>query len=191
MFLKHNNSYKIDFALIFMKYGTLSYLSCDRGILILEKSERKDDPNSRYCTLPGGKLEQNEKGLKSLQGRLESAIRETEDETGIKLIKPIFRGTILFDNKDRDFPDWKNPDNFYVYFYLATDGKGELKKSDEGKPFWAKSWEEIETLPKNPGDKLIYEWIRSREFLQGKCFSGVIKHKGDEVDEEGSWVEWS
>jgi ADP-ribose pyrophosphatase YjhB (NUDIX family) len=135
-------------------------------------------------------LEPEEKGLNNLEGRLKSAIRETKDETGIELISPVLRGTILFDNKDRVFPDLKPRDNFYVYVYYTPKGEGELKESDEGVPFWARSWEEISSLPKNSGDKLMYEWLRDENFKNGKCFSGVIKHKGDMIDEAGSWVEW-
>lgn len=173
-----------------MRYATLNYLPCEKGILMLRKGIREGDPNSGYCTLPGGNLEAYEKGLKSPRGRLESAIRETKDETGIELIKPVLRGTILFDNEGRLFPDLKKRDNFYVYMYYTAKGEGELKGSEEGKPFWAHSWEEIDSLPKNSGDKLMYEWLRDKNFQKGMFFSGVIKHMGYEIDEEGSWVEW-
>lgn len=181
----HNNSYKILFLLIDMMYGTLSYLICNEGILMLKKYERKDDPNSKYCTLPGGNLEKYEKGLDNPQGRLESAVRETEDETGMRLIDPVLRGVILFDNKDRVFDNWSNPDNFYVYIYSAKKRSGKLKESEEGIPFWASSWREIDSFPKNPGDKLMYEWIK-----HGRNFIGVIKHKGKEIDEEGTWADF-
>jgi len=42
-------------------------LVADRGILIVEKVERENDPNSGYYTLPGGKLESFEKGLNNLE----------------------------------------------------------------------------------------------------------------------------
>jgi 8-oxo-dGTP diphosphatase len=168
-----------------MKYGTMSYLVCDKGILMLKKVERENDPNSGYCTLSGGKLEKCEKGLYNLEGRIKSVIRETRDETGITLINPVLRGTILFDNKDRTFPNWLNVDNYLVQIYSATEYIGELKKSDEGTPFWASSWEEIDSLPQNPGDTKMYEWLRD-----GRNFIGVIKHKGNEIDEDGTWVDY-
>jgi len=31
----------------------------------------------------------------------------------------------------------------------------------------------------------MYEWLK-----EGKRFFGVIKHKGNEIDEKGSWVNW-
>ncbi len=159
-------------------------LVADRGILIVEKVERENDPNSGYYTLPGGKLESFEKGLNNLDGRVNSAIRETKDETGITLIDPVLRGTILFDNKDRTFDNWPNPDNYLVYIYSATKYIGELKESDEGIPHFI-SDNSIPFLPRNLGDKLMYEWLK-----EGKRFFGVIKHKGNEIDEKGSWVNW-
>ena len=163
----------------------MSYLNCDKGILMLKKIERENDPNSGYCTLPGGKLENCEKGGDSLEGRVKSVIRETKDETGITLINPILRGTILFDNKDRTFDNWSNSDNYLVYVYSATEYKGKLRTSDEGVPFWVSSWKELDSLPKNPGDKKMYEWLKD-----GRNFSGVIKHKGKEIDEDGTWVDY-
>lgn len=167
-----------------MKYGTMSYLNCDEGILMIRKPAREGDPNSQYCTFPGGKLEPLERGLDNLNGRLESAVRETRDETGITLINLILRGVILFDNKDRTFLNWPNPDNFYVYIYSARDKSGELRESPEGVPFWT-SWDEIESFPKNPGDSYMYKWIKD-----GRSFIGVIKHNGNDVDKEGTWVDF-
>jgi 8-oxo-dGTP diphosphatase len=167
-----------------MKYGTMSYLVSDKGILMLKKGERKNDPNSGYYTLPGGNLTTREKGLTSPKNRLESAIRETKNETGIKLINPILKGVILFDNQDRIFKNWINPDNFYVYIFSAREYSGKLKESKEGVPLWVPE-NNLESLPKNPGDKLMYEWLNDwRDFI------GVIKHKGKNIDESGTWVDW-
>jgi 8-oxo-dGTP diphosphatase len=167
-----------------MKYGTLNYLKTDKGILMLNKYERENDPNSGYYAIPGGKLESYEKGLNNIEGRLKSGIRETQDETGLTLLNPLLKGVILFDNKDRIFDNWPNADNFYVYIYSAIEYSGELKASDEGIPCWIPE-KDISLFPQNPGDKLMYKWIQD-----GRNFIGVIKHKGKEIDEEGSWVEW-
>ncbi len=170
-----------------MKYGTICCIDSAEGILMIRKFDnRNGDPNSGYCTLPGGKLEAYEKGLGSIEGRVSSTIRETEDETGIKPLNPVFIGTVLFDNKDRKFTNWPNPDNFLVSVFYTKDYSGELKeKSDEGVPFWAKDWKEVDSLPSNPGDRLLYQWIREK-----KNFFGVIKHKEEEIDESGSWFDF-
>jgi 8-oxo-dGTP diphosphatase len=167
-----------------MKYGTVSYLESVNGILMLKKFERENDPNSGYYAIPGGKLEDYERGLKCFKGRLESSIRETEDETGIKPINPILRGVILFDNKDRIFNNWKNPDNYLVYIFYSTQFSGRLKESDEGVPAWVHK-RDIVDLPKNPGDKFMYKWL-----IDGREFMGIIKHKGNKIDKSGTWVDW-
>jgi 8-oxo-dGTP diphosphatase len=172
-----------------MKYGTMSYITSDKGILMINKNKRENDPNSGFYTLPGGKLEPYEKGLNNPEGKSKSAIRETKDEAGITLINPLIRGAILFDNKDRTFPNWPNPDNFLVYMFSATEYEGELKESNEGVPCWVLP-EKLLFLPMNPGDKLMYEWLMSEKFVKGENFFGVIKHNGNEIDEGGSWVDW-
>lgn len=180
-----------------MRFGTMGYIHCDKGILMLSKFKRKDDPNSGYHTLPGGKLELDEMGIYDPLGRESSVKREVEKETGIFMLYPRFMGTILFYNKDRTFDNWseKRKKNFFVYMYHSGHPKGELKESDEGIPYWAQSWEEIESRPSNPGDKLMYKWVkewkRMYDYLGKKnSFIGVIKHNGKEIDREGSWVDW-
>ena len=168
-----------------MKYGTMAYIVSKNGnVLMIKKGERKGDPNSGYFTLPGGKLEKDEKGLGNPKGRSESAIRETIDETGIEPINPVLIGVILFDNKDRTFDNWPNPDNFYVYIYYATKYKGKPRKSDEGVPVTVPR-EKLGEVPSNLGDKLMYKWLKD-----GRNFLGVIKHKGNEIDPEGSFVDF-
>ncbi len=166
-----------------MKYGTMSYLPFEGEVLMIEKFKRKNDPNSGFFTLPGGKLEDSEK--LSPEGRLESAIRETKDETGLILFKPRLRGVILFDNSKRIFDDWPNPEDFLVYLFTAVDYKGQLKKkSDEGIPRWI-SKSHIPHLLKNEGDLKIYEWLKDP-----RHFAGVINHKGKKLDEENTFVNY-
>ena len=71
-----------------MKYGTMTFLSVDEMVLMIKKTERQNDPNSGFFTLPGGNLKNFERGANPT-GRLESAIREIEEESGLTLIKPI------------------------------------------------------------------------------------------------------
>lgn len=160
------------------------YLVSKGKVLMLKKYEKKDDPNSGYFTLPGGKLEKDEKGLNNPKGRLKSCVRETIDETRIEPINPILKGIILFDNEGRTFPNWPNPDNFYVYIYYAKKFKGKPEKSDEGIPFSVPK-EKLKEVPSNPGDKKMYEWLED-----GRNFIGVIKHKGNEIDEAGTFVDF-
>ena len=151
---------------------------------MIKKGIRKDDPNSGYFTLPGGKLEEEEKGLENLEGRVKGAKREVKEETGIEPLNLNLIGVILFDNHERTFDNWKNPDNFLVYVYLAGSYKGVARETKEGIPFSVPK-EKIDSLPSNPGDKLMYGWIK-----KGKKFFGVIKHKGNKIDTAGTFVDF-
>ncbi len=169
-----------------MKYGTMTYLVSKKNVLMLKKGVRKDDPNSGYCTLPGGKLEKDERGLNNPKGRLNSAIRETGEETGFEPVNPILVGVILFDNKDRKFDNWPNPDNFIVYIYHATKYRRVKRdeESNEGVPVTV-PLKKVKDVPSNPGDKKMYDWLED-----GRRFMGVIKHKDKVLDPEGTWVDF-
>jgi len=166
-----------------MKYGTMVYLASGKNVLMVKKGVRKDDPNSGYFTLPGGKLETEEKGLDCDKGRLKSVIRETKEETGIELINPVLRGVIFFDNKERKFDNWKNPEDFLVYVYVAKKYKGKAEAIEEDVVPYSVPLEKGSEVPSNPGDKLMYKWLKD-----GRNFSGVIKHKGNEIDEENCMI---
>jgi 8-oxo-dGTP pyrophosphatase MutT (NUDIX family) len=167
-----------------MKYGNMAYIVSKGKVLMIKKVVRENDPNSGYFTLPGGKIKFEEKGLNNIFGRRESAIRETLEETGIRMLNPVLQGIILFDNSQRTFSDWKNPDNFLVYIYSSKKFSGKIKASDEGVPY-SVPLEKLEEVPSNSGDKLMYGWLKD-----GRKFFGVIYHKGNEVDEVNSWVDF-
>jgi len=134
--------------------------------------------------LPGGNLKDPEKGL-NFKGRLESVIRETKEETGIKLINPVLRGVILFDNSERVFKNWKNFQDFLVYVFVAEKYSGRLKKtSKEGIPMWIDE-NLINYTEKNEGDSKIYEWLKD-----SRNFTGVIYHKGKNLDKEKTFVDY-
>jgi 8-oxo-dGTP pyrophosphatase MutT (NUDIX family) len=168
-----------------MKYGTLFYVLCNGQVLMINKfSKRENDPNSGLYAIPGGKLEYFEKGTNP-KGRLECAVRETFDETGLLPINLKLRGVILFDNSERIFDDWKNPEGFLVHIFYSEEYSGKLKeKSDEGIPCWINECD-IKGLSKSDGDKKMYEWIKD-----GRFFVGVIKHKGKSLDESGTFVDF-
>lgn len=171
-----------------MMYGVLAYLHPPNGkVLMIKKPEKELDPNSGLYTLPGGKLEDSEKGLHSIKGRLEAAVRETKQETGLTMLEPIIKGSILFDNSERTFDNWPNAPDYLVYIVFSQSCIGRLKeKGDNGEiPFWVDQYD-IPRLPKNAGDALIYDWIRWHK----ESFFGVIKHKGRVLDEKGTWVDY-
>jgi len=167
-----------------MKYGTMTYLCVNERVLMVRKGERKNDPNSGFYTLPGGKLQNFEKG-RFCWGRLQSAIRETEEETGLTPLGIKPRGAILFDNSERTFDNWPNPQDFLVYLFSATSYSGQLgQESDEGTPVWVNQ-SNLNSITKNPGDDCMYSWLKDP-----RSFMGVIKVKGKTLDLGGTFVDF-
>ena len=66
------------------------------------------------------------------------------------------------------------------YKFLRINGK----YVREHKYVWVNE-SDIRKLPKNAGDERMYEWLDNYQF-----FMGVIKHKGKEVDELGTFVDY-
>jgi 8-oxo-dGTP diphosphatase len=168
-----------------MLYGTMTCLYSNGKVLMIKKGERPNDPNSGFYTLPGGKLKDIEKGLNRHRGRLESAVREVKEETGLDVIDLSPRGVILFDNSERVFDDWPNPEDFFVYLFEATKYTGTIKPTEEGDPLWVPEIA-IHELPKNPGDNIMYRWLENPSY-----FTGVIKVIGkDQVSEKDTFVDY-
>lgn len=162
----------------------MTWLNFHRQVLMIRKIMREDDPNSGLYTLPGGKLKEHERGLNP-HGRLEAAVRETEEETGLTLVHPRLAGVVLFNNFEREFDHWKKPEDYLVYMVAARKYRGQLKlQTDEGTPLWVNE-ENITGVSKNIGDERMYEWLRD-----GRFFIGNIKHKGRVLDEEGTFVDY-
>lgn len=100
-------------------------------------------------------------------------------------MEPKLIGTILFDNSERTFDNWDNPDDFLAWVFYVNNFNGKLiNGSPEGIPKWL-SERELDALKKSAGDSKLYEWIKS-----SKYFTGVIKHQGYQLDEEKTFVNY-
>jgi hypothetical protein len=70
-------------------------------------------------------------------------------------------------------------------FFFSSDFTGNLcGGTEEGVPLWVPR-HLVSTLPMNKGDMKMYEWLDD-----GRNFSGVIKHKGESLDEENTFVDY-
>ncbi len=159
-----------------IKYATLCYLQVNGKTLGIKKGTRKNDVNSESTVPPGGKIEEGETPLECVK-------REILQESGLELINPEYIGTVLFDNTEREFKDIKNPPNFVVYVFRATEYTGELHNgTEEGRPIWLED-SELEKLAQHEGDKLVQEAVNS-----GKKFFVKVYHVGKKLDLERSQI---
>ena len=117
---------------------------------------------------PGGHVENGE----SLE---ESVVREVEEETGIKIRNPNFKGTVLFVNEKRTFGGKPAKYNFKVHIYDAYyfDDKNAIAK--EGPLVWVPN-NEVNLLKTHEGDKIVWKWLEEIPYFNGK-----IVHEGEKL----------
>lgn len=112
---------------------TLIYLKKDGKVLLLKRSPKKEMVAGKWLGL-GGKLEPGE-------DLVESAKREFLEETGLKILNPILRGTFTWINESEHAGT--------LYIFTATKYEGDLSSEcDEGELCWhdVHSVEELEHL---------------------------------------------
>jgi len=114
---------------IFSYTTNLCYLIDDQNQVLLIM--KKKGLGQGKWNGPGGKVKDDE--------NIEQAVmREVEEETGYKPIKPKHLGYIEF-----IWPNNKNENNQHCDIFLTHEFEGEIKESDESLPQW---WE-IDKIP--------------------------------------------
>ncbi|BDC19382.1 7,8-dihydro-8-oxoguanine triphosphatase [Acidianus sp. HS-5] len=109
-------------------------------------------------TFPGGKVEGDETPL-------DCAIRETEEEVGVKITNPKKAGLIIFK---------QNGGNIQImHVYTAREFTGSPKESDEAVPMWVS----YDNLPF--GNMWIDDRIWLPLVLQGKYVNCVFEFTND------------
>lgn len=116
-------------------------------------------------------------GLKENESLEECVIRETFEESGVKIINPIRIGEILFQFENNE------PDHL-VHFFKAMKFYGTLKESEEMRP----EWFNIDEIPYNQMWDDDKYWLPL--LIKGKKFQGnfyfnselkIIKRELNEV----------
>ena len=142
-----------------MLNSTLCYIERDGKYLMLHRVKKKNDVNHDKWIGIGGKFEDKESPYDCVK-------REAYEETGLRLIKPQYRGIITF-----------APDNWeteQMHLFVCTDFDGELIDCDEGTLEWVDK-DKICDLPIWEGDKIFLELIKDA------CpfFSLKLEYEGD------------
>ena len=138
-----------------MKLATLCYVIDKKNntTLMLHRVKKENDYHEGKWNGLGGKFEQGESPE-------ECAVREIEEECGLKVKSVTMKGFItfpLFDGKD----DW------YVFLFTADEFNGELIDSPEGNLAWIKN-DKLTELNLWDGDKIFIPWLFKDGFFSAK-----------------------
>ena len=142
-----------------MKLGVLVYIeNNDQHVLMIHRE--KEDEHQGLWLAPGGKVEANE-------APYETAIRETFEETGLKIKDPELKAVL-------SFPDEGNSpfgDEWHVFVFYTNSFFGKIRTvCPEGRLEW---------IPKNHLTKLT-TWEGDRLFtpkvLEPGCFSAKFTY---------------
>jgi 8-oxo-dGTP diphosphatase len=138
-----------------MKLATLCYLrDLENGrTLMLHRVKKADDMHAGKWNGLGGKVEAGETPE-------ECALREVQEESGLRMENPILRGVITF-------PQFSKGEDWYTYIFVAYDYAGELIDSTEGVLAWVEN-EKLFDLNLWPGDRVFMRWLDDPRFFSAK-----------------------
>ena len=145
-----------------MKNTTLCYVEKDGCYLMMHRIKKKDDCNQGKWIGVGGHCEEGESPD-------ECVIRETWEETGLRLTGACPRGLVTFcsDNWEME----------YMHLFTADHFTGELvTECNEGELAWIPK-DRIATLSLWEGDKIFFELLEKEE----QFFSLKLEYKGDRL----------
>lgn len=151
-----------------MKLATLCYVidNNTNSTLMLHRVKKENDYHEGKWNGLGGKFEQGESPE-------ECAVREIEEECGLKVKSIKMKGFItfpLFDGKE----DW------YVFLFTANEFSGELIDSPEGNLAWIPN-DKLTELNLWDGDKHFIPWLFGEKFFSAKFNYADGKYVNHEV----------
>ena len=147
-----------------MKLATLCYVT-DRktnSTLMLHRVKKENDYHEGKWNGLGGKFEQGESPE-------ECAIREIEEECGLKVNSITMKGFITF-------PMFDGKEDWYVFIFTAEEFSGELINSLEGNLEWVPN-DKLTELNLWDGDKIFLDWLFQEKFFSAKFVyeNGALK----------------
>lgn len=144
-----------------MKIVTLCLLISDGQILLGMK--KKNFGTGKWNGF-GGKVEEGE----TVE---EATIREMEEESGISVSPDALAKVAVFDFEWPENPEW----NQRMHVFLAREGKGEPRESDEMSP----AWHSLDALPYK--DMWSDDELWLPRVLRGELMRGNFVLQGDAV----------
>ena len=143
---------------------TLCYVTRGNDVLMLHRVKKKNDVNQDKWIGVGGKFEDKESPEDCI-------LRETFEETGLKLTSWKCRGVVTFLTTGQ----WEGE---YMYVFTADEFEGELKECNEGELKWV-SREFVDALPKWEGDKIFLDLL----WKDAPFFLLKLRYDGDKLIE--------
>ena len=138
-----------------MKLATLCYVIDKKtnSTLMLHRVKKVNDYHEGKWNGLGGKFEQGESPE-------ECAIREIEEECGLKVKSVTMKGFITF-------PMFDGKEDWYVFLFTADEFTGELIDSPEGNLAWINN-DVLTDLNLWDGDKIFITWLFKDGFFSAK-----------------------
>jgi 8-oxo-dGTP diphosphatase len=118
---------------------SLIYIEKKGCYLFLHRIKKKKDVNKDKWIGVGGKFLPGETPL-------QCALREAEEETGLRLLEPEYRGIVDF--SCTGWPDER------MHLFWTDRFEGDLKECDEGDLQWIPK-EKVQDLPQWEGDRIF------------------------------------
>lgn len=144
-----------------MVVSTLCYLEKDNKYLMLLRNKKEKDVNEGKWIGVGGKCEKGESPE-------ECVIRETFEETGIKLESLKMRGVMTFTSEG-----WEDE---YIFVYTSDKFSGHITECNEGELAWIDK-DKIMDLNLWDGDRIFLDIMINSD----KLFSIKLSYKGDDI----------
>ena len=142
-----------------MKNVTLCYIERGDEYLMLHRVKKKNDVNQDKWIGVGGKFEDKESPEDCI-------LRETMEETGLRLTDYRYRGLVTFVNTIYETE--------YMHLFTATGWEGEIGECSEGNLEWVRK-SDVPNLPIWEGDKIFLKLLADEE----PFFSLKLSYAGD------------
>ena len=146
-----------------MKNTSLCYIERNGRYLMLHRVKKEHDENRDKWIGIGGKFEPGESPE-------DCVLRETLEETGLRLTKYRYCGIITFVS-DR----WETE---YMHLFHATGFTGTPRECDEGQLEWIEK-ERVLTLPQWAGDRIFLDLMQKNV----PFFSLKLRYEGERLAE--------
>ena len=136
-----------------MRLSTLCYIRKGGRTLMLHRVKKENDVNSGKWIGLGG-------GIEAGETPEEGVVREVQEESGLIIRNPRFRGFLTFS-------PFEGYDGEYVLVFTVTESEGELIECPEGNLEWVED-DKLLSLELWEGDWLLFEWLEQDRFFSGR-----------------------